>query len=331
LVHPGGSATEGSSGTRGAVTAWASTSVTLRRLAWLDVGVHTVEATGIDVAFESFGPEGGVPMLLVMGLGTQMIAWPDALCADLADRGYRVVRFDNRDVGLSTHLTELRAPSPVDTLLRREPPPYTIDDMAEDAAGLMDGLGWGDAHVVGASMGGFIAQSMALRHRRRLRSLMLVMTSTGSRRVGKPTPRLAGRLNARRGVTDRTSAQSVAVETFRAIGSPGYAFDEEYVADLAGRSWDRAHDPGGYLRQLAAILAQPDRTAALQRLTIPATVIHGLDDPLIAPSGGLALARALRGSRFVGYSGMGHDLPRELWSDMADQIQLLADRADARS
>lgn len=295
------------------------------------MGVRTVAANGIQIAFESFGRPGGVPVLLVMGLGTQMIAWPDDLCTDLGDRGYHVVRFDNRDVGLSTHLTGLRAPAPLDSLLRREPPPYTITDMADDAVGLMDALGWVDAHVVGASMGGFIAQAMALRHRRRLRSLMLVMTSTGSRRVGNPAPRLAGRLTARRGIIDRASAQSVAVETFRAIGSPGYPFDEAYIADLAGRSYDRAHDPGGYLRQLAAILAQPNRAPALQRLQIPASVIHGLDDPLIAPSGGLALARALSGSRFVGYSGMGHDLPRALWSDFASQIALLAARADSPS
>ncbi len=285
-------------------------------------------AGDIQLAYESFGSSDATPMLLVMGLGTQMIAWPDELCGDLADRGYHVVRYDNRDCGLSTHLRHVRAPSLRDVVLRRAQPPYTLTDMADDAVALMDGLGWADAHVVGASMGGFIAQTVALNHRRRVRSLTLMMTSTGSRRVGNPNLRLYSRLTRRRAIADRDAAVSLAVETYRIIGSGGYAFDEEYLADLAGRSYDRAHDPGGYLRQLSAVVAQPDRTTGLRRLDVPALVMHGLDDPLVSPSGGLALARSLRGSRFVGYPGMGHDLPRQLWPDFADQITSLARRAD---
>lgn len=285
-------------------------------------------AGDIQLAYESFGSSDATPMLLVMGLGTQMIAWPDELCGDLADRGYHVVRYDNRDCGLSTHLRHVRAPSLRDVVLRRAQPPYTLTDMADDAVALMDGLGWADAHVVGASMGGFIAQTIALNHRRRVRSLTLMMTSTGSRRVGNPNLRLYSRLTRRRAIADRDAAVSLAVETYRIIGSGGYAFDEEYLADLAGRSYDRAHDPGGYLRQLSAVAAQPDRTTGLRRLDVPALVMHGLDDPLVSPSGGLALARSLRGSRFVGYPGMGHDLPRQLWPDFADQITSLARRAD---
>ena len=291
--------------------------------------VQTVPIGEIEVAYESFGSQDAAPMLLVMGLGTQMIAWPDELCRDLAERGYHVVRYDNRDCGLSTHLRHLRAPSLRDVLLRRAEPPYTLTDMADDGIALMDALGWTDAHVVGASMGGFIAQTMVLNHRRRVRSLTLMMTSTGSRRVGNPNPRLFSRLTKRRAIADRDSAVSLAVETYRIIGSRGYAFDEEYLVDLAGRSYDRAHDPGGYLRQLSAIMSQPDRTSGLRRLDVPALVMHGLDDPLVAPSGGLALARSLRGSRFIGYPGMGHDLPKELWTDFADQIHSLARRADA--
>ncbi len=285
-------------------------------------------AGDIQLAYESFGSSDATPMLMVMGLGTQMIAWPDELCGDLADRGYHVVRYDNRDCGLSTHLRHVRAPSLRDVVLRRAQPPYTLTDMADDAVALMDGLGWADAHVVGASMGGFIAQTVALNHRRRVRSLTLMMTSTGSRRVGNPNLRLYSRLTRRRAIADRDAAVSLAVETYRIIGSGGYAFDEEYLADLAGRSYDRAHDPGGYLRQLSAVVAQPDRTTGLRRLDVPALVMHGLDDPLVSPSGGLALARSLRGSRFVGYPGMGHDLPRQLWPDFADQITSLARRAD---
>lgn len=293
--------------------------------------MRTAPVNGIEIAYETFGDPARPMVLLVMGLGTQMIAWPDPLCEGLADRGLFVVRFDNRDVGLSTHLRDVRAPALGDIVLRRQPPPYTIDDMAADAVGLLDALGRDAAHVVGASMGGFIAQTIAVNHPQRVRSLTLIMTSTGSRRVGNPRPGMARRLLARRQITDRAAAQRLSLETFRAIGSPGYVFDEEYLSDLAGRSYDRAHDPGGYLRQLSAILAQPDRTARLRQLAVPALVIHGLHDPLVGPSGGLAAARLLPQSKFVGYSGMGHDLPRELWTDMEDEIAGVVRRGEARA
>lgn len=286
-------------------------------------------ANGIEIAYETFGDPGGLPLLLVMGLGTQMIAWPDDMCADLAVHGHYVVRFDNRDIGLSTHMAELRAPHPLAVALRRAQPPYTLADMADDAFALMTALGWDSAHVVGASMGGFIAQTMAIRDPARVRSLTLIMTSTGSRRVGNPKPAMARRLLRRRPVVDRESAVALSVDVMRSIGSPGYEFDEAFLVDLARRSYDRAYDPGGYLRQLAAISAQPDRTAALRRLRVPALVMHGLSDPLVAPSGGLALAKALRGSTFVGFPGMGHDLPRELWGRYAEAIGGLTSRAES--
>ncbi|HRY09701.1 MAG: alpha/beta hydrolase [Actinobacteria bacterium] len=290
--------------------------------------VHKVAANGIELAYEVFGDPADTPMLLIMGLGTQMVAWPDQMCADLAALGFYVVRYDNRDTGLSTHLSGVAAPSLVDVTLRRRRPPYTIDDMARDAVGLMDALGFESAHVVGASMGGFIAQTVAVGYPERVRSLTLIMTSTGSRRVGNPKPAVFSRLTKRRVVSDRTSAQQAAVETFRIIGSKGYAFDEEYLMHLGGVSYDRGLDGHGYMRQLAAIAGQPDRTARLRRLRIPTLVIHGLHDPLVAPSGGLSLARHLRNAKFVGYSGMGHDLPRELWPDMVDEIGRLARRTD---
>ena len=290
--------------------------------------VHKVAANGIELAYEVFGDPADTPMLLIMGLGTQMVAWPDQMCADLAALGFYVVRYDNRDTGLSTHLSGVAAPSLVDVTLRRRRPPYTIDDMARDAVGLMDALGFESAHVVGASMGGFIAQPVAVGYPERVRSLTLIMTSTGSRRVGNPKPAVFSRLTKRRVVSDRTSAQQAAVETFRIIGSKGYAFDEEYLMHLGGVSYDRGLDGHGYMRQLAAIAGQPDRTARLRRLRIPTLVIHGLHDPLVAPSGGLSLARHLRNAKFVGYSGMGHDLPRELWPDMVDEIGRLARRTD---
>ena len=291
--------------------------------------LKTVPANGIEIAYETFGDPGDVPVLLVMGLGTQMIAWPDEFCEDLASRGFHVVRFDNRDAGASTHLKGVRAPHPAKVMARRARPPYTVDDMADDTVGLIEALDLGRVHIVGASMGGFIAQTVAMRAPERLRSLTLIMTSTGSRRVGQADPRLLTMLLKGRVASTREQAMEAAVATFRVIGSKGYALDEDRMRDVGGRSWDRGYDPGGYKRQLAAVVAQPNRTERLRELDLPTLVIHGLDDPLVAPSGGIALAKAIGRARFVGFTGMGHDLPRELWPEFADHITSLARRADA--
>ncbi len=282
--------------------------------------IQTVPVGELELAYEAFGDRDDPAVLLVMGLGTQMLAWPDEFCADLVAAGRYVVRFDNRDCGLSTHLDALPVPDPAKVLLRRERAPYRIDDLAADTLGLMDALGLEQVDLVGASMGGFIAQTVALRSPQRLRSLTLIMTSTGARRVGYPVPKVARQLLRRRRVSTRDEAIAMTLRVFRLIGSPGYAFDEEYLQRQAGLSYDRAYDPRGYLRQLAACLTQPDRTAALRTLRVPTLVVHGLADPLVSPSGGLALARAIPGSRFVGFSGMGHDLPRPLWPELAREI-----------
>ncbi len=285
-------------------------------------------ANGIEIAYETFGDPSAVPIVLVMGLGTQMLAWPDEFCEDLVAQGHFVVRFDNRDVGASTHFDDVSPPNVARVALRREKPPYRIKDMAEDVVGLLDALELDAVHLVGASLGGYIAQSVALWHPERLRSLTLIMTSTGSRRVGQAKPHLIRRLLNRQSVRSREEAGDAAVETFRVIGSVGYARDEERLRDLAGRSYDRAYDPDGYRRQLAAIVAQSDRTERLRGLNLPTLVMHGLHDPLVAASGGLALARIIRGSRFVGFSGMGHDLPRDLWPEFVAHITALVRRAD---
>ena len=289
-----------------------------------------VAANGIELAYETFGTASAPPVVLIMGWATQMIAWPDELCEGLARNGLFVVRFDNRDVGESTHLRNLPPPRLADIVVRRRPPPYSIGDMAADVAGLLDSLGLGQVHLVGASMGGFIAQTVALEHADRVRTLTLMMTSTGSRRVGQPRPRVYARLLRRRVAADRPAAIAAAVETFRLIGSPGFAFDDQYIRDLAGRSWDRGYDPDGARRQLAASASQPNRTADLRRITAPTLVIHGLHDPLVAPSGGLAIARAILDSRFAGFSGMGHDLPRALWPEFVREIAALAAPGEPR-
>jgi len=298
-----------------------------------DVAARTlgrVAANGMELAYETFGDASAPPVVLIMGLATQMIAWPDELCEGLARDGLFVVRFDNRDVGESTHLRNLPPPRLADIVVRRRPPPYSIGDMAADAAGLLDSLGLGQVHLVGASMGGFIAQTVALEHADRVRTLTLMMTSTGSRRVGQPRPRVYARLLRRRVAAGRPAAIAATVETFRLIGSPGFAFDEQYIRDLAGRSYDRGYDPVGSRRQLAASVSQPNRTADLRRITVPALVIHGLHDPLVAPSGGLAIARAIPDSRFAGFSGMGHDLPRALWPEFVREIAALTALGEQR-
>lgn len=290
--------------------------------------LQRVHVGDLEIAYETFGDRGDPPVLMVMGLGTQMIAWPDELCEDIAGRGHFVVRFDNRDVGASTHLDGVRAPKIRDIALKRRKPPYTLDDMADDAAGLVEALELGPVHVVGASLGGFIAQTVALRHPDLVRSLTLIMTSTGSRLVGQADPRLLGRLLKGRQVGSRDEAGEAAVETFRVIGSPGFELDEARMRDVGRHSYDRGHDAWGYRRQLAAVVAQANRTRHLERIAVPTLVVHGLHDPLVAPSGGIALAKKIRGARFLGFAGMGHDLPRDLWPEFADAITELTRRAD---
>jgi len=287
--------------------------------------VQTAPANGIELAYETFGERADPAIMLIMGLGTQMIAWPDQLCEALASGGRYVVRYDNRDVGLSTHLVDLPVPDIKAVALRRRRPAYRLDDMSADLLGLIDALGLDKVHLVGASMGGFIAQTLTLAHPERVLSQTLMMTSTGSRRVGQAKPALVARLARGRRAMDREAAIAAAVETFGLIGSRGPLVDQAHLRDLAGRSYDRGHDVAGYLRQLGAVIAQSNRTRGLTTVTAPTLVMHGLHDPLVSASGGLALARLIRGSRFVGFSGMGHDLPPRLLPDFAREILQITD------
>lgn len=284
-----------------------------------------IAANGIELAYETFGVRTDPPLVLIMGLGGQMVAWPEELCRALADSGHFVVRFDNRDVGESTHLDDAGVPTLRDVLRRRQPP-YGIEDMADDTAGLIEALDLDRAHLVGASMGGFIAQTVALRHPARVRTLTLIMTSTGSRKAGRAKPKVFFTVLRRKPAADREAAAAGAVEIARLIGSPGFPVDEVRLSDAARRAFDRGNNPAGVRRQLAAISAQPDRTPDLASIGVPTLVVHGLEDPLVRSTGGVALARAIPGAKFVGYPGMGHDLPAPLWPDLVQEISAVTRR-----
>ncbi|HEX8927515.1 MAG TPA: alpha/beta hydrolase, partial [Actinomycetota bacterium] len=279
---------------------------------------------GIELAYQEIGDPDGEPLLLVMGLATQMLAWDEEFCAMLADCGFRVIRFDNRDIGRSTKIDSGGVPSRSDMLLgRRRTAAYLLPDMAEDTTGLMDHLGIESAHLVGASMGGMIAQTIAIHRPERVRSLVSIMSSTGNRWIGMPAYRALGTLFAKPG-KGREAAIEHSVRVFRIIGSPDYPMDEKRFRELAGRSYDRSHSRAGIARQLHAITASGDRTSELEKLRLPATVLHGARDPLIRPAAGRATARAIRDSRLRVFEGMGHDLPRPLWPELVEEIAATA-------
>jgi pimeloyl-ACP methyl ester carboxylesterase len=282
---------------------------------------------GITLCYETFGDPGDPPALLVMGLGTQMVAWHEDFCTALAQRGFHVIRFDNRDVGRSTHMSG--APPTVPQLLTRSrrAARYSLADMAEDAAGLLRELSAEPAHVIGASMGGMIAQTLAARHPRSVRSLTSIMSNTGSLLSGQPSPRLYSTF-LRKAPADRDGFIEHMVGVFTAIGSPGELRDVENVRALAAVSYDRDRDPEGPGRQLAAIIAAGNRTSELRRITAPTLVVHGTADRLVRLSGGRATARAIPGARLLPIEGMGHDLPRPLWPRLLDAILANAERAD---
>ncbi|HXZ85052.1 MAG TPA: alpha/beta hydrolase [Myxococcota bacterium] len=286
---------------------------------------------GIELEYDAIGSPGDPPVLLIMGLGAQLIAWDDEFVLGLARRGHFVVRFDNRDVGLSTHFDGAPAPPAPLLLARRaagEPlgVAYDLGDMAEDAAGLLDHLELSNAHVVGASMGGMIAQTLAVAHPRRVRSLTSIMSSTGHPGLPPAKPEAMARLGLP-APAEREAYIEHSLATQRICAGSGFPFDEERGRRVAGRAFDRAFDPRGVARQLAAVLASGSRREALAKLNLPALVIHGLEDPLVPVEGGLDTHQAIPRSELLLIDGMGHSLPRGVWPTVLDAIQKHVARA----
>jgi pimeloyl-ACP methyl ester carboxylesterase len=284
----------------------------------------------VELVYETIGDRSDPPLLLVMGLGMQLIHWDTELCELLAERGFHVIRFDNRDSGLST---QIHAPVPNVMRLMAGLPvrvPYLLDDMATDTLGLLDHLGIERTHVVGASMGGMIAQTMAIREPRRVLSLGSMLSTPGDRRVGTPKLRVWSVL-VRRAPHEREAYIAYFTKVFRMIGSPGYHQDDERVRERAAATYDRGHHPAGTARQMAAILASGSRTAALRELDVPTVVIHGESDPLVPLRAGRATADAIPGAELITIPGMGHDMPKELWPRFVEAIARNAERARARA
>jgi pimeloyl-ACP methyl ester carboxylesterase len=282
---------------------------------------------GVELEYETVGDPAGRPLLLVQGLGAQLTSIEDGLCQELASRGFLVVRYDNRDVGLSTWFDHAR---PVNLAAiyggDHASLAYTLEDMADDAVAVLDAAGVGSAHVAGISLGGMIAQLLATRHPGRVRSLASIMSTTGDRAVGQPTGEAASILVASM-PSDREGFIEQAVVNAKAISSgTAYPFDAEAVRRGAARGYDRAYHPRGTGRQFAAILAAGDRTPALGTIRVPTLVVHGEQDQVIGVSGGEATAAAIGGSRLLRVPGLGHELPPGFWPVLADALVELADR-----
>ncbi len=287
----------------------------------------SVRANGITIEYEVTGA--GDPLLLIMGLGEQLTTWPDEFVGKLVAAGFQVIRFDNRDIGLSSQ-SDWDPPSPVRTvasrIVRRTPPAdYDLRDMAADAAGLLGALDVPPAHVVGVSMGGMIAQTMAIEHPRVVRSLVSIMSNTGDGTHGVVSPALLAKLARLVRPVAREDAVERSVAVNQLIAGP--EFDAAERRAVSERNVARSFRPDAIARQTAAIMASPDRTDALAGVAVPTLVVHGLLDQLVKPSGGMATARAISGSRLIMYPEMGHDLPRSRWDELVAEIRRNADRS----
>lgn len=285
-----------------------------------------LEANGLNIAYDTFGDSNADPMILIMGLGTQMIAWPVPFCQALAKAGHFVVRFDNRDVGLSTKLDGAKAPGAIRFLLNRIfglplGAPYSLDDMAADTIGVLDALDIEEAHVVGASMGGMIAQIMATSHPTRVKTLTSIMSSSGDPDLPGARPEIRRHLFSHRPKSnDREELVAYLLQSFHLLMSPEYPRSDEELRPLIVESLERSHYPEGFKRQLAAIVADGSRVKRLSTIEAPTLVIHGKADPLIPVEGGFSTALHIRGAKLELIDGMGHDLPPELLAPIASMI-----------
>jgi len=286
-----------------------------------------VRANGIDLEYDEHGSPDDPGFLLVMGLTAQLTAWDERFCAQLAGHGFRVVRYDNRDVGLSSRITGGPTPDVMKAISGdHSSASYTIADMADDAAGLLDALGMSPAHVMGVSMGGMIVQSLVVRHPDKVRSLCSIMSTTGDPSVGQPSAEAIGALLAPP-PANREEAGDRGLAATKVIGSPAYAQDDAAVRERSMAAYERAHDPAGFARQMVGIVASPDRTADLGSVAVPTLVIHGEVDPLVDVSGGKATAAAIPGAELLVLPGMGHDLPPQLWTQIIDAAVANASKA----
>jgi pimeloyl-ACP methyl ester carboxylesterase len=288
------------------------------------VSAAFVPSNGIQLCYETFGDRANPPLVLIMGLAAQMIVWDDEFCALLAARGFWVVRFDNRDIGMSTRFPKARTPRLAELVLAQATRikfrvPYTLRDMAADTVGLMDALGIRSAHVVGASMGGAIAQELAILYPARVRSMTSIMSSTGDPKLPGPKPRALAVL-AKKVPLDREGYVREYVATWRVLAGDNFPFNAERTARQGAASYDRGINPPGVARQLLAIIASGNRKKALRGVRVPTLVIHGTADPLVPDDGGRDTALTVPGARLVLIEGMGHSFPREVWPRIIDAI-----------
>lgn len=291
-------------------------------------------ANGIRIEYETFGDPSSPPLLLIAGIGGQMIGWDEELCKTWAGKGFYVIRFDNRDVGLSTKLEEAGVPDVMAILKARMDgkkvdAPYTLDDMADDAVGLLDALDIEKAHICGISMGGAIAQTIAYRHPSRTRSLTQIYSTTGNPDLPKPKPEIM-ELLLTPPPEGREPYINYMLKFYRAVAGPGFPFDEAWHRKLAGRSYDRAFYVQGKARQYAAIVAHGNRKPRLASIAAPTLVIHGADDPLVTVSGGKDSAEAIPGAELMIIEGMGHDMPHgSAWPTIVEAVTAHARKADS--
>jgi len=293
-----------------------------------------IRANGIELEYEDIGPRDGVPLLYINGFGTQLTGWPEEYAQGFAKAGLRYIRFDNRDVGLGQKWTgqipDLKAIGEALRDGRKPDIPYTLDDMAADAAGLLDALGIESAHISGASMGGMIAQLVALNHPQKARSLISIFSTTSDRSLPPSTPEAQAALVTRPPSSDRDAVVAHSLKGRRAYASTRWPFDEARLSALVGRNFDRSYFPEGTSRQWAAILAAPPRTERLKSLKIPSLVLHGSADTLIRPEAGRHTAQCIPGAEYHEIEGWGHDMPLEAIPVVQGYILPFVERVEAR-